>query len=219
MAYARAFRFRQVPWFISLVLAAVMGVGTLPCLASSAGGGVFDGTMTLNPYPCNTQCIATFSGSFDGVVQGVTIGSHVYAAAFPDPTTGGVPALFAADLSSTDILYSDTCLPGNENGPAIVQSAAGSFAVSGGALIDADNQVVYHGIKIISTWGWTRVTGGFAITVTQWTVQGSTGTVLATSLSPLGAGSGVVTPPLGFSTCSSTSSMTVTLTGSIVQPA
>jgi hypothetical protein len=197
---------------------AVCGVASSipPAAASSiSGGGEFDGTVSLELFPCPSSCIATFTASFRGMVGGTNTAGQPYTVVFPDPTT--VPPLPSANLLTSGVTYNDVCGAVTYAPAAFAGSGSGggSFQVSGGELIQGS--VVSHGASLKGSFFWSRLGPAATVGISAGIVSDGSSSLVASGL--LGAGPATFSVPTAdlMASCDAkVSNITATIQGAAV---
>jgi hypothetical protein len=198
-------RWRRVVMVGSLTVVSVGTSVTGVRAGPASGGGTWQGTMTLNIFPCpgGGTCPGSFSGSLSGSVAGLDLAGHPFVVIWPDPTT-----LAPLVNLSASFTYSELCPLG------ALGSAGGSFTLSGGYVDDSGT--ISHDGAMTGNFGWTRA--GLAVVVqTYGGVLTGGGSTLATQQT-LGYGAGGFVPEAVPSTCFNVQQVTAQIAGSFVSP-
>jgi hypothetical protein len=200
----------QRTWGWSAAVLAVVVAVAAPSGSARAGGAsaaTWTGTLTLNPYPCNTApgCTGSFAGSLVGIMAGTDQQGKPFTVVWPDPTVVAPPPVnFTASF-----FYSEGC-PLGQTG-----AASGSYTISGGYVDDGG--VVSHDGTLTGSFDWLRVGLAVAVTTSSGVLTGSGKTLATQQVSP-GVGTGVFVPTGGSMTCLSVGSLSAAVQGSYGSP-
>lgn len=161
--------------------------------ASMTSPATFEGTVTLNGFPCTSPfppgCAGSLAGAMVATLIGLDVNGKPYVAQFPDPTPGDT---VTANLTAS-FGYSEPCDPFPVVFPPTGE-AAGSFTLVGGLL--KDNGVETHGATLTGSFAWQRVALAAEFTLIGASLLNNSNATIATNALE-GQGAGTFAPTGG----------------------